>query len=577
MYVKHIALLSGFAGLLVGVAVAAQGANPDRVALAAAHLKAGNLKAAEEQLRQAVTHQSRDPEVYNLLGFVCDQTGRPEEARQHFLRALQLNPDFHRARNNLGAHYFRTGKLDLAEEQFRKSFESNSGDVTASHNLGLIYLSRGDAGQALRFLERAQALAPQDSGILFNLARCYFALQRSQDGTRLIQQLLAKTASDDGATLYAAGVLLLQNQQVRPAIETLERARELSPANPAVLVALAEALRQAEQTEEAWRRLDESIGLLKQTIRGQERQAEFLPQAVRVARSLQTQDPNSYKKTKLLAEILFLERKYSESQALLRKLQVQGSRDPDYLNLLGLVHGGLNQLPEAVEAVIQAIRLAPQRSDLIFNLAGLYQKAGDNASAVKVLKQALAEGKASAEIHFALGLSYFNQGNFSQAVQSFRESVKLSPGFYRAYFDLGRSLAKLSRFPQAAKAYQQALASNPNFPQAHYELALLLSAQQQNSAAIRHLTEAIRIQPSYGEARYQLGKLYLQQGQIDAAVVELETVIAGNPDHDGAYSTLARIHRQQGNKAKAEQLLLALNERKQQRKAAFEKKVSANP
>ena len=147
--------------------------------------------------------------------------------------------------------------------------------------------------------------------------------------------------------------------------------------------------------------MNEAIGLLKlQSVSGN-RQNEFLPKARQVLEVLFSQEPRSYQKRIALAEVLYLEKKYSESRSLLRKLELQGKRDPDFFNLLGMVYGGLNQLPEAAKAVIEAIRLAPTRSDLIFNLAGLYQKAGDNASAVKVLKRALAQAKVSPEIHFA--------------------------------------------------------------------------------------------------------------------------------------------------------------------------------
>jgi Flp pilus assembly protein TadD len=569
-----IILLSAALGLSLATDAAAQYKMQDLVALAATYLKAGKFEAAEAELKNALASEDRDPEVHRLLGLIYDETGRAEKATQAFLQALQLDPNSQQIQNSLGAHYFRLSKLDLAAEQFRHVLASSSNEVTANHYLGLILLQQGQPATALSFLTTAQSQSPRDRDILFNLARCHFALGHKQDGVRSLDQVLANTAHDDGATAYGVGVLLLQNGEFRPAISALERARKLSPANPAALVLLADARRQAGQFDESWRLVSEAIGLLKR--QSGSAQIEFFPLARQTVEALYAQETSSYPKGMALAEVLFLEKKYEESRSVLNRLQTAGKQDPDYFNLVGMVYGSLNQLPEAAQAVIEAIRLAPTRPDLIFNLAGLYQKAGDNASAVKVLKRALAQGKVSPEIHFALGLSYFNMGNFSDAVASFERSVKLQPNFQRAHFDLARALAKLSKFDDAIKAYKQTLAVNPEFFAAHYEIALLLAGQQQTAAAVWHFQETVRLQPGHSDGHYQLGKIYLQQNQRGEAAAEFEKAIQCNPDHDAAYNGLARIHLLQGEKAKAEELLARLNERKQNRKAAFQEKVSGN-
>jgi tetratricopeptide (TPR) repeat protein len=544
----------------------------ETVTLAAARIEAGDLKTAEQELQKAVAQGSRNPEVYGLLGFICDQSGRAHEATAHFLESLQLAPGSSRAHNNLGAHYFKQGRLDLAAEQFKQALHSDPSDLTANHHLGLIHLQRAEADKAVRFFERARASKPNDGGVLFDLARCYFELGRNAEALQTVEEILG-AAKNDGATLYGAGALLLQYRQYQAAITPLEHSRSLAP-NPLVMVSLADAYRGANDSEKAWQLLKESVSALKQVPGLAERAKDSLRRARQVADALLLNAPSSYERSYLLAEVLYLEREYLASETILRGLQAEGANDPDYFNLLGMVYGGLNQLPKAAEAVIRAIQLAPDRADLIFNLAGLYQKAGDNQSAIKVLKQALAQGKSSPQIHFALGLSYFNLGNFSMAIESFQRAVKLDPDFYRGYFDLGRSFAKLNRVSDATKAYQTALRISPGFFPARYELALLLLAQQQTAEAIRQLKEVVQVRPDHADSRYQLGKIYLRQGQFPEAATELERAISFNPDHDGARNALARVYLAQGQKAGAEELLKELNERKQQRKGAVEKRVS---
>src|SRR6476661_6381080 len=96
-------------------------AAPDTIRAATAKLKAGDLAGAERLLKQ-VAHVGKagigDPEVFNLLGFICDQTGRFTEANAFYLEALKLAPRSTRIHNNLGTHYFRTGQIGSAQAEF---------------------------------------------------------------------------------------------------------------------------------------------------------------------------------------------------------------------------------------------------------------------------------------------------------------------------------------------------------------------------------------------------------------------------------------------------------------------------
>ncbi len=51
-------------------------------------LKRGDLHQAEAQLLQATRSGPNNPQTYNFLGFICDQTGRAERALQHFRATL---------------------------------------------------------------------------------------------------------------------------------------------------------------------------------------------------------------------------------------------------------------------------------------------------------------------------------------------------------------------------------------------------------------------------------------------------------------------------------------------------------
>src|SRR5580704_1089626 len=95
---------------------------------ASENLRKGEAASAETQLRKAIKLGTKDPLAYNLLGFICDQSGRPDEAISEYQTALRLAPGYNPARNNLGALYLRQGKSDLALGEFQQTLKANPQD-----------------------------------------------------------------------------------------------------------------------------------------------------------------------------------------------------------------------------------------------------------------------------------------------------------------------------------------------------------------------------------------------------------------------------------------------------------------
>lgn len=56
--------------------------------------------------------------AWNNLGSVLQRQGRPEEALQHFQKAVALKTNYWEAHHNLGTCYQRTGRLADARTEF---------------------------------------------------------------------------------------------------------------------------------------------------------------------------------------------------------------------------------------------------------------------------------------------------------------------------------------------------------------------------------------------------------------------------------------------------------------------------
>ena len=79
--------------------------------------------------------------------------GQARAALAHFRRAVELQPDFVPARNNLGILLARGGRLDEAIEQFRIALEIDPASAEVRRNLD-VALAAAARGRSAATLER---------------------------------------------------------------------------------------------------------------------------------------------------------------------------------------------------------------------------------------------------------------------------------------------------------------------------------------------------------------------------------------------------------------------------------------
>jgi tetratricopeptide (TPR) repeat protein len=83
-----------------------------------------------------------------------------DEAVLHLERAIEIDPDYVEARNDLGATFARQGKTDSAIAQFEKAAALDSRYSPAFYNLGLMYLGQERIEDAVRAARTAIDIDP---------------------------------------------------------------------------------------------------------------------------------------------------------------------------------------------------------------------------------------------------------------------------------------------------------------------------------------------------------------------------------------------------------------------------------
>ena len=127
-------------------------------AAAFARHQAGDLAQAEALYREVLAEGEHRPTLNNLA-LILAQTGRTDEARALYERAIAFAPDDPRTHYALANHLRETRELEGAEASYRRTLELQPDHPSAQFDLGLTLLGQGRYadGWALYQARRARA------------------------------------------------------------------------------------------------------------------------------------------------------------------------------------------------------------------------------------------------------------------------------------------------------------------------------------------------------------------------------------------------------------------------------------
>jgi Flp pilus assembly protein TadD len=120
-----------------------------------------DFKFALESFREAVELNPDYPEARNNLGKLLVHRAELDGAVDEFRKALALRPDFAEAHENLGLALLKKRDLDGAEAEFRSAAALNFS--AAQINLGIVLGVKGQLDDALAAHRRAVEFLPEDA------------------------------------------------------------------------------------------------------------------------------------------------------------------------------------------------------------------------------------------------------------------------------------------------------------------------------------------------------------------------------------------------------------------------------
>ena len=172
---------------------------------------------------------------WETLGMVYQQVqglaaGVEDWGIKSFERAISLEPTNPLFYSKLGKIYFAKEDLDKAKQEFLKARDLKPDFLEPQIFLGLIREKQGDGKGAISFMFHLSQLYPLDADIAFQLGRFYFNQGKINEAISEFKAVLNLNPSHLDS-LYSLALAFEKKGDTTQAIAFLEKALELSPEN----------------------------------------------------------------------------------------------------------------------------------------------------------------------------------------------------------------------------------------------------------------------------------------------------------------------------------------------------------
>ena len=199
----------------------------------------GKFAEAEELYLKAIELDPNYCDAMDNLGQLLRQQNRISEAIDWYKKSLEIMPDNTVALQNLALAYDLDGKTEKAIEEYEKLVEVAPENPEGYFGLGNIYVRLEQPEKAIEYLEMAEKIYAQDGSpyladAQYYLGLSHFMLQNCVDARKYLEPIYAQF-SEDGGINYVLGVCYLSTEppDVNAARDYILKAQELGIQIPA--------------------------------------------------------------------------------------------------------------------------------------------------------------------------------------------------------------------------------------------------------------------------------------------------------------------------------------------------------
>jgi protein O-mannosyl-transferase len=212
--------------------------------------ESGRFEEADQHYRRAIELRANDQMAYYDLGLESAIQGHLDQAAQNFAKCLEICPGYALGHYQLGNVLTRQGNLDEAIDQYTRALQGDARLALGHFNLANALAKKGRLDQAIQHYLACSRLDPQFVPAQLSLGNILADKGKLDEASAVYARIL-ETQPDYAPAHVALGLILSTQQQVDQAIRHYRTALDINPNSVDALANLGNALVHKNQLEEA--------------------------------------------------------------------------------------------------------------------------------------------------------------------------------------------------------------------------------------------------------------------------------------------------------------------------------------
>uniref|UniRef100_A0A672SJK5 Protein O-mannosyl-transferase TMTC3 n=1 Tax=Sinocyclocheilus grahami TaxID=75366 RepID=A0A672SJK5_SINGR len=197
-------------------------------------LKMNKPSEAKDAYLRALELDHSNADLWYNLAIVNIEMKDPSEALKNFNRALDLNPQHKLALFNSALLMQESGEAKFrpeANRRFLTYVKEEPDDANGYFNLGMLAMDANENEEAEHWMREAIRLQPGFRSALFNLALLYSQSQRELDALPVLEELLRYHPEHVKGLILKGDILMNHRKDTRGAKACFERILNMDPSN----------------------------------------------------------------------------------------------------------------------------------------------------------------------------------------------------------------------------------------------------------------------------------------------------------------------------------------------------------
>ncbi len=528
------------------------------------------MRHAVEEYKTALSADPNSPQLNDELADLYFRTGQVREAEATARGLLKTSPNDIDAHRLLGRLYLRQlseaqnavsssspngNTLDQAIAEFQKIVTLDPKSVEDRMVLGQLYTVKHQNEKAEEQFKAAQDLDPDSEEVVLNLSRLYAENGDIAHAAKVIEAVPVSERSPKME--FALGAVYEQMKRPKDAIDAYKRAADLDPEDVHNMGALAQALLNDNQLDEAlkeYRQMadadpeDSSTNVhISEILRRQGKYEEALTTVKKAVKK----DPDSLEAGYNEGLLLDVLGRYDESAQVYEHMvdltsHANGAYTADeknnraiFLERLGAIYHEQNKVDEAIAAYQKMIELGGDNALRGYqSQVDVYRDAKMFDKAIAVSRKAVEANPTDQDLKLMLAGELVDQGKEDEGIAMARGLLKNSPDDQKVWIALGQIYTRIRKWKEAEDALNKASAITTKKDDNIYLLFLkggLAERQKHYEPAEQYFHQALELDPNNAMVLNYLGYMLADKGsRLPEALKMIRKAVELEP-MNGAY------------------------------------------